>query len=291
MSQTVSASLAVLTGLQPVDGTAASLRAAIAATTAKRASLYAQRGTEAAAAAQVVLQTDDTATIAAAQAAVEATAQDIVRVEAWLAELTAQLVPAQVSATVTALTAAGQQAETTITAYSTWRAQTVPTIVADLVQGAALRSAAQAAYQAFNQSVATAGLSAADAASLPCCGTAGLGRCLSGRDLARAGGHRDHARLRHAQPWPVTRPAPTAGRGSDHGGGGPKPCTRSMGGRGSMRRARVLPGRGGGLTGIWHRSVSVSLSKKCDLLHQLEHEPWPSLPRNPLKCLLRSASW
>jgi hypothetical protein len=167
MSQTVSPTLAVLAGLQPVDGTAASLRAAIAATTTKRVNLYAQQGTEAAAAAQVVLQTDDAAMIAAAQAAVEATTQNIARVEVWLAELTAQIVPAQVSATVTALTAAGQQADATIGAYATWRAQTVPTIIADLVQGAALRRSAQAAYQGFSQSVAAAELSATDAASLP----------------------------------------------------------------------------------------------------------------------------
>ncbi len=167
MSQTVSPTLAVLAGLQPVDGTAASLRAAIAATTTKRVNLYAQQGTEAAAAAQVVLQTDDAAMIAAAQAAVEATTQNIARVEVWLAELTAQIVPAQVSATVTALTAAGQQADATIGAYATWRAQTVPTIIADLVQGAALRRSAQAAYQGFSLSVAAAELSATDAASLP----------------------------------------------------------------------------------------------------------------------------
>ena len=105
--------------------------------------------------------------IAAAQAAVEATTQNIARVEVWLAELTAQIVPAQVSATVTALTAAGQQADATIGAYATWRAQTVPTIIADLVQGAALRRSAQAAYQGFSLSVAAAELSATDAASLP----------------------------------------------------------------------------------------------------------------------------
>ncbi len=180
MSETVSTSLSVLAGLQPADGSAASLQAAIALTRAKRLSLYAQQGTEAAAAVQIVLKTDDAATIAAAQAAVEATTQDLARVEAWLAELTAQLVPAQVSATVMALTATAQQADATIAAYGTWRAQTVPTIVADLAQGAALRSAAQAAYQAFNQSVATAGLSAADAASLPAVAPPALGAASAG---------------------------------------------------------------------------------------------------------------
>jgi hypothetical protein len=180
MSQTVSASLAVLAGLQPADGTAASLQAAIAATTAKRFSLYVQQGTEAAAAAQLVLQTDNATTIAAAQAAVEATAQDILRVEAWLAELNAQVVPARVNAAVTALTSTAQQAEVTIAAYGTWRTQTLPTIVTDLVQGAALRSAAVSAYASFNQAVATAGLSAADAASLPAVAPPALGAASAG---------------------------------------------------------------------------------------------------------------
>lgn len=181
MSQTsVSATLTVLAGLQPADGTAASLQAAIAATTAKRLSLYAQQGTEAAAAAQLVLQTDNATTIAAAQAAAEATAQDIVRVEAWLAELTAQLVPAQVSATVTALTATAQQADATIAAYGTWRITTLPAMLASLVQGAALRRSAVAAFQGYSQSVAGAGLSASDAASLPAVAAPASGAASAG---------------------------------------------------------------------------------------------------------------
>jgi hypothetical protein len=180
MSQTVSASLAVLAGLQPADGTAASLRAAIALTTAKRTSLYAQQGAEAASAAQLVLQTDNAATIAAAQAAVETTAQNILRVETYLAELGAEVVPAEANETLVALTAIGQQAQAAITAYDTWRAQTVPTIVQDLVQGAALRRSAQAAYQGFGQSVAAAELSAADAASIPSVAAPAFGAASAG---------------------------------------------------------------------------------------------------------------
>ena len=169
MSQTASVSptLSALAGLQPADGTAASLRAAIAATVAKRASLYLQQGTQAAAAAQVVLQTDDAPTIAAAQAALAATTQNIARVEGWLAELSAEVVPAEANAAVASLTAAAQQADTTIAAYGTWRVQNLPTIVAELIQGAALRRSAYVAYQGFNQTFATAGLSATDAASVP----------------------------------------------------------------------------------------------------------------------------
>lgn len=167
MSQTVSPTLSVLAGLQPADGTAASLQAAIALTTAKRLALYAQQGTETAAAAQLVLQTDNATTIANAQAAVEATAQDIVRVETWLGELSAQLVPAQVSASVASLTTAAQQADATIAAYSTWRVQTFPTVMAELVQGAALRRSAYLAYQGFNQALAGSALSPADALSIP----------------------------------------------------------------------------------------------------------------------------
>ncbi len=182
MSQTasVSATLSVLAGLQPADGTAASLRAAIAATKTKRASLYVQQGTEAAAAAQAVLQTDDAATIAAAQAAAEATAQDIVRVEAYLAELKAEMMPAEANEALVALTAKAQQADATISAYATWRTQTLPAIVQDLVQGAALRRSAYAAYQGFAQSVAAAGLSATDAASLPAIAAPASGAASAG---------------------------------------------------------------------------------------------------------------
>ncbi|MGI4939291.1 MAG: hypothetical protein ACRYHQ_01760 [Janthinobacterium lividum] len=147
---------------------------------AKRASLYLQQGTQAAAAAQVVLQTDDAPTIAAAEAALAETTQNIARVEGWLAELTAQLVPAQVNASVASLTAAATQADTVIAAYATWRAQTFPTVMAELVQGAALRRSAYLAYQEFGQSFTAAGLSPSDAASVPSVAAPAVGAASAG---------------------------------------------------------------------------------------------------------------
>lgn len=182
MSQTssVSATLSVLAGLQPADGTAASLRAAIAATSAKRVALYSQQGSLTAAAAQVVLQTDDPATVAAAQSAVAATTQDLARVEAWLAQLNAEVMPAEANEALVALTARAQQADATVGAYATWRIQTLFAIVQDLVQGAALRRSAIAAFQGYNQAFAEAGLSASDAAGLPAVAAPASGAASAG---------------------------------------------------------------------------------------------------------------
>ena len=167
MSKSPVPALSILADLRPVDDTVASIRDAIARALGKRAAAHAHRGELAASIPHLTLETDDDAKLDQVEADVRSADRDLARIEALLAELRTRLVPAQHEETAQRLAVEAQRAIEACDVCRAWMAETAPTLVGQILDGARIRLSAKIAHQKYDSALHASGLPIELAATLP----------------------------------------------------------------------------------------------------------------------------